>query len=63
MMKEYSLELEKYSEKNNYLYINPNEYLENKVKQNKNKYLVDYIHPNSNDGIELYCEGIFLIAN
>ncbi len=58
MMKDYSYALEKYSFKNGYLYINPNEYLESVVRKNRDRYMVDYIHPNDNDGIKLYSEAI-----
>ena len=59
-MKEYSFEMEKFAKNNNYIYINPNKYLEKIIIENKNKYMVDYIHPNSIYGIELYCESVFL---
>ena len=63
MMKEYSLELQKFSKKNNYIFIDPNDYLEKIVTQNKSKYFLDFIHPNSHDGIELYSESIFVNSN
>ena len=59
-MKEYSFEMEKFAKNNNYIYINPNKYLEKIIIENKNKYMVDYIHPNNIYGIELYCESVFL---
>lgn len=59
LLKEYSLELKKFSHKNKYIFIDPNEYLQNIVLQNKSKYMIDYIHPNNKVGIELYCEAIF----
>ena len=62
MVKEYSLELEKFSKKN-YIFIDPNDYLEKIVTQNKSKYFLDFIHPNSHDGIELYSESIFVNSN
>ena len=34
------------------------EYLENVVRKNRDRYMVDYIHPNDNDGIKLYSEAI-----
>ena len=61
-MKEYSLKIENFAKINNYIYIDPNEYLEKIVLENKNKYMVDYIHPNSFYGIELYCESIFKVG-
>ena len=58
IMKEYSKSLEKYSIKNGYLYINPNEYLDNEVRKNRDKYMIDFIHPNESYGIKLYSEAI-----
>ena len=58
MMKKYSLALAKYSKINNYNFIDPNEYLEASILKNKKKYLIDYIHPNSKEGIKLYCGSI-----
>ncbi len=59
LTKEYSLELENFAKANNHTYIDPNDYLERIILNNKKKYMVDHIHPNNNDGIMLYCEGIF----
>ena len=59
LMKEYSLGLQKYAEINNYIFIDPNEYLEKIIEKNREKYMIDFIHPNSKDGIELYCESVF----
>ena len=59
LIKQYSLELENYAKKrNNYIFINANDYLEERIKINEKKYLLDYIHPNNNFGIELYSEGV-----
>ena len=58
-MKKYSLALEMYTKNKNFIFINSNEYLEKYILENKKKYMVDYIHPNDKDGIELYCESIF----
>lgn len=55
---EYSSILNNYCIKNNYLFINPNPYIFNKIKKNITKYLLDEIHPNENEGIELYSEAI-----
>ena len=60
LMKEYSSKLKDYVEKNNYTFIDPNDYLEKIISKNKELYMVDYIHPNNHLGIELYCEGIFI---
>lgn len=57
MMKKYSDSLEEYSSNNNYLYVNPNEYILNKLKGIDSKYyLKDHIHPNKVNGIYLYSE-------
>ena len=58
MMNEYSTSLEKYSAKNNYMYINPNNYLEEEINKDRTKYMVDFIHPIDDRGIELYSEAI-----
>ena len=58
LMKKYSLELKNYADKKNYSFIEPNEYLEKVVNNNIKKYLVDYIHPNKKQGIELYSEAV-----
>ena len=60
MMKEYSLKLQDYAEKNNYVFIDPNDYLERTVLVNKDLYMVDPIHPNNPIGIQLYCESLFI---
>ena len=60
LMKKYSLTLKKYAEKNNYIFIDPNEYLEKIIVKNRGKYMVDFIHPNNQDGIELYSESVFI---
>ena len=60
LIKKYSSQLEKYSKKNNYIFVNPNKYLEKIITKNTDKYMVDYIHPNSNKGIELYSKSIFV---
>jgi fucose 4-O-acetylase-like acetyltransferase/poly-gamma-glutamate capsule biosynthesis protein CapA/YwtB (metallophosphatase superfamily)/lysophospholipase L1-like esterase len=60
LMKEYSLKLKDYAEKNNYVYIDPNDYLEKIILTNKETYMIDHIHPNYPIGIELYCESIFI---
>ena len=59
IMKEYSLKLKDYTEKNNYIYIDPNENIESIVQSKKETYMVDFIHPNHPEGIELYCESVF----
>lgn len=61
LIKQYSLELENYAKKrNNYIFINANDYLEQKIKANEKKYMLDSIHPNNNYGIELYSKAILI---
>ena len=56
---EYSMALEEYCEKNNFLYINPNPYLKEIINDNtRHDYMYDFIHPNDNKGIELYSEAV-----
>ena len=50
LMKEYSLKLKDYAEKNNYVYIDPNDYLEKIILTNKETYMIDHIHPNYSIG-------------
>ena len=58
MVNEYSIGLKNYCDKNKCLYINPNNYIEKEIKQNKEKYMVDCIHPNNTYGIRLYSEAL-----
>ena len=63
LFNEYNLSLKEYCEKNNYLFINPNIYLEKILNgENIKKYMNDYIHPNKNDGIELYSEAVLIMS-
>ena len=60
---EYSFSLKEYCEKNNFTFINPNLYLETILNENsKKKYLIDFIHPNDNEGIELYSEAVLITS-
>ena len=60
---EYSFSLKEYYEKNNFTFINPNLYLETILNENsKKKYLIDFIHPNENEGIELYSEAVLITS-
>ena len=60
LIKEYSKEIENYAKSQNYIFINPNDYLAKKLINNRKKYLVDFIHPNSKEGIKLYSESVLL---
>ena len=58
LFKEYSDELEKFADENNYLFINPNNILEKELNNsNTSFYLKDYIHPN-HKGLYLYSEAV-----
>ncbi len=55
----YSSSLKEYSNRNGYLYIDPNEYILNELKGIDSKYyLKDHIHPNKINGIKLYSEAV-----
>ena len=58
LLNEYANSLNFYCIENNYLYINPNPYIHNIIKNNFSNYILDQIHPNENDGIELYSEAV-----
>ena len=58
LLNEYANSLNFYCIENNYLYINPNPYIYNIIKNNFSNYILDQIHPNENDGIELYSEAV-----
>ena len=60
LIKEYSKEIENYAKSQNYIFINPNDYIKKKLINNRKKYLVDFIHPNSKEGIKLYSESVLL---
>ncbi|MDF2700965.1 MAG: GDSL-like Lipase/Acylhydrolase family, partial [Haloplasmataceae bacterium] len=61
MLKEYGERLEIYSEKNGYLFIDANEAIYNEMQNSSTeKYMVDHIHPNANEGIKLYSKKVLL---
>ena len=56
----FSENLKEYAENNRYVYIDPNEYLDEFFENNDYlKYMVDVIHPNSTTGVTLYSKAIF----
>ncbi len=58
LFNEYTKQLEDYALKNNYLFINPNNILEETLNNtNSSFYLIDYIHPNIK-GLYLYSKAI-----
>ena len=59
LMNHYSVKLEEYCQANGYLFVNPNPIVfETLEKESYEKYMVDYIHPNSEAGIELYSRAV-----
>jgi hypothetical protein len=63
LYEEFSLSLKEYCEKNNFLYINPNIYLETILNENtKNQYMKDFINPNEDKGIKLYSEAVLITS-
>ena len=63
LLDEYSESLKNYCHKNNFLFINPNKYINEKIKNNRKQYILDQIHPNENKGIELFSEAILINSN
>lgn len=60
LLDEYRESLEIYCHKNNFLFINPNKYINEKIKNNKNHYILDEIYPNEKQGIALYSEAVLI---
>jgi len=60
LLDEYSESLKKYCYKNNFLFINPNKYINEKIKNNRKHYILDHIHPNANQGINLFSEAVLI---
>jgi fucose 4-O-acetylase-like acetyltransferase/poly-gamma-glutamate capsule biosynthesis protein CapA/YwtB (metallophosphatase superfamily)/lysophospholipase L1-like esterase len=61
MIKEYGGSLKIYSEENGYLFIDANKAIYNEMKKSSTeKYMLDHIHPNANEGIELYSKNVVL---
>ena len=61
MMNKYALALEEYADLNNYIYVDANKYIDDFFKShNAFNYLIDYIHPNSTEGIKLYSYAVLL---
>ena len=59
LFKKYNNALNDYANENNYLYVDPNEYILNELKGTNSKYyLIDHIHPNKINGIRLYSEAV-----
>ena len=60
MNQEYSEALSNWCIENNYLLIDPQPYIMEKIESGEsNYYLLDYIHPNKEQGIRMYAEAVF----
>ena len=57
-LNDYANSLKNFCKRNNYLFINPNPFIYNIIKNNISNYILDQIHPNENNGIELYSEAV-----
>lgn len=56
---QYAEKLKNFSDEHNYLFVNPNNYIDSVLKyESETDYLLDTIHPNSNKGIKLYSQSI-----
>ena len=60
LLDEYSESLENYCYKNNFLFINPNKYIKEKIKNNRNHNIFDQIHGKAKQGIELFSEAVLI---
>ena len=61
MIEEYSFYLERYARERGYIYINPNKFINDFFSYNNAfSYLVDFIHPNSKEGIRLYSYAVLV---
>lgn len=56
---EYSIALQEYCKQNDYLYLNANPYIADILKKHRiSNYLLDHIHPNARDGINMYSRAV-----
>ena len=60
LLDEYSEGLGNYCYKNNFLFINPNKYIKEKIKNNRNHNIFDQIHGKAKQGIELFSEAVLI---
>ena len=63
LLNKYSLSLKNYCQQYNYLFIDPNPYIFKIIKNNISSYIYDQIHPNENEGIELYSKAVIINSN
>ena len=63
MYHEYSIALNDMCARGGHLFVNPNGFIEDKLKHYpQSMYLIDFIHPNSKRGIQLYCKAVLWAA-
>lgn len=57
---EYTKALRQWCKKNGFIYINANGYIADKISKSKylSFYMADRTHPNSSNGIKMYCEAV-----
>ena len=61
MNEEYSKALAEYCREQGFLFIDPNSHINSILRlYPDSRYLVDFIHPNSMNGIQLYSESVLL---
>lgn len=62
--KEYTKALMQFCKNNDYLFIDPNAYIADRILKSKyfNYYMVDRTHPNSSNGMKLYSEAVMNCA-
>lgn len=62
---EYTRMLQQWCKKNDFVFVDPNAYIADKISKSKyfNYYMVDRTHPNSSNGMKLYSEAVLYGAN
>lgn len=62
---EYTRRLQQWCKKNDFIFVDPNAYIADKISKSKyfNYYMVDRTHPNSSNGMKLYSEAVLNNAN
>ncbi|MBQ2040215.1 MAG: SGNH/GDSL hydrolase family protein [Thermoguttaceae bacterium] len=59
MYEEYSNALRKFCEEQGDLFIDPNPYIKSILDvYPHSRYMLDYVHPNATDGVNLYSEAV-----
>lgn len=65
LYEEYAKALEQYCLKHGYLFFNPNNYIHEAVRNdhmNRGKYFKDHIHPNADQGIQLFSKACVIAS-